>query len=1082
VSLNASTGELSGTPTVFGTFNFTVTAVDSSSPAQMAMQALSLLVAESATPGMIVTFVVQPSTSSAGSVISPPVRVQVIDSFGAVVPGANVDMTIGFDPTSGSGVLAGTTMVLTDALGQATFSDLSLTPAGNGYRLRASVSAGGFLPAQADSAAFDVVPPTMPGTEHLLLADRTPSLVRRFDLNVDTELSASTRTGTNPDDVAVSPNGRLAFVANLNSNFISLLDLTLNTELARLRSLRAFHAQLTADGARLVVPMVARPNSDEVVIVDTATLDEQRISLNGLVGDDPDFGSDITLGALVVVGNRTFIEGLNSAVPIIILNLDTATVSTIPGTDSSSGFVPSQGTPSLAATPDGSLVVAVRASPNNLLIIDTTSGSESVLQTVALGSFPRAVAVTRDAADPDGVFAFVLRSPNIISAVSLNPGPTFGTIVSEVTLPVEMGNVTFGLGVLALTADSNRAFVINGSPASTHNLAVVDIVGGGPTFSVVKSLRVGSELRDVTVAPTLLASPPGAPTVTDVSPSQVVNTSDTVIEITGSGFDPDAHVRLGNLDPVPATFLSSSLLQVTLPALSAAQRADVLVINPNSTGSQSDQFLSGRLADALEISSSSAFRPRHQVAVVNFGESTVSVLNAAVNDTLHATNPETELLGVTFTPDAARAYVGQFSDPGAVRGFNLLTGALEATIPVSTNTIGQSQGVASALHPTLGTPVVYVVSGIPLGGGMGFDEQLSVIDADPTSSNFNTVIQTIAAGLTGGAGNRGGLAVTPDGRYVYHNGFVSGDGRIVIFDVVTETATAVLTSSLGVGTFQPFVRLSPDGQSLLLRDNDGAVRVFDIGADPFNPTLVATIVGTPPMGFDSVFFCDFQVVDNHLFADDCGPHLVQVFNFDRSTPDFSQIASFDAPGLDGFFFSGITVTPDGGHLYIVLDQEDSIAVLDTAQLISAGPGVLLTKIRVGLNASTLAARPGTPTPGGSDVTVQMTQDVSVIFSSVTGSGETSVAVSGAHPIALPSGFNPGLPPLFYEVNTTAAFSGTLQVCITYVEGQFSTAEGSLRILHQEGAVWVDRTFSLDTANNVICARVTSLSAFVVGGP
>ena len=40
-------------------------------------------------------------------------------------------------------------------------------------------------------------------------------------------------------------------------------------------------------------------------------------------------------------------------------------------------------------------------------------------------------------------------------------------------------------------------------------------------------------------------------------------------------------------------------------------------------------------------------------------------------------------------------------------------------------------------------------------------------------------------------------------------------------------------------------------------------------------------------------------------------------------------------------------------------------------------------------------------------------------------------------------------------------------------------ETSIRLMHEEGSTYVDSTSSLDTENNIVCAQVDSLSAFVV---
>ncbi len=70
------------------------------------------------------------------------------------------------------------------------------------------------------------------------------------------------------------------------------------------------------------------------------------------------------------------------------------------------------------------------------------------------------------------------------------------------------------------------------------------------------------------------------------------------------------------------------------------------------------------------------------------------------------------------------------------------------------------------------------------------------------------------------------------------------------------------------------------------------------------------------------------------------------------------------------------------------------------------------------------------------------------------------------------------PPIYYNIETTAAYTGPIQVCINYPE---SCDESDLRLLHyEEGVGWVDATTSIDTTNNILCGTVSSLSEFVVG--
>jgi uncharacterized repeat protein (TIGR01451 family) len=833
----------------------------------------------------------------------------------------------------------------------------------NHLRMRSVLlfSAGLILPAlsclaaiafhpSASTAASDsnkVKTPQGGAIEHYFLADRNNALVHTLNVSNNTQVG-SARAGTNPDAIVISPTGRLAFVANLNSNYISVIDLTINAEIRRLKDLRAKTLALNADGSRLIAPMIGNRQPDEVVIIDTATLAViQRVSLNGLLGDDPGNRFDISLGAVVVVGNRAYVEN-ESNFPVAIIDINTFAVSTVPGSNVGLALFSS---PAIAATPSGNHVVVLKQAPSALLIIDT--GTNTVVKNTALPSTPNAIAITRDAADPDGVSGYLVRSSNLISAVNLNPAsPNFGQIVSGASLPAAFGATV----EIALTADSNRAYVASASTTSTNNVAVVDtgLLITNPATALINQFRVGATLRAVAVDFTDTMPPADAPIVTSLSLNTVVNSAPTTIQINGSGFAAGAFVRFGNLDPVPATFLSPNLIEATIPQYAAAQVADVIVTKPNLGGGGAGQNpLSGILIGQLTINNPASFQPTNRVFTTNFGEGNLSGLNLAT--TLMQPNPISfDLMGLAFTPDGQRIYVDQFS-PGAVRVFNVATGMVEATIPVGNTTLGQADGIAVAPNPATGKPVALVVSGIRT--GVNIDEQLSAIDADPTSPTFNTVIDTLNAGLTNAAGNRGALAVTPNGRYVYSNGFGTPEGRLLIFDRVGRTVTILLLSSLGGTAFQSHMHVTPDGQSLLLVDLNGNIKVLDIGANPLSPTLVATITGVIPGGLDPLFLNRFQVEGNRLFAYDSVQHVVEVFNFNRATADYSVLGTFVIPGTPDLLACGFGVLPGGAFIYAALVDDGAVAVVDTAKVIAADPGALLTKVATGLSPFAIAISP-----------------------------------------------------------------------------------------------------------------------------
>jgi hypothetical protein len=163
-------------------------------------------------------------------------------------------------------------------------------------------------------------------------------------------------------------------------------------------------------------------------------------------------------------------------------------------------------------------------------------------------------------------------------------------------------------------------------------------------------------------------------------------------------------------------------------------------------------------------------------------------------------------------------------------------------------------------------------------------------------------------------------------------------------------------------------------------------------------------------------------------------------------------------GVDGELF---LIDPANGSRTAV-SRFDDPAQGDT------GSSPLAMTLYVGANTST-----------GTNVVVH-NGDVTLTFESVTQAGNTSVTTSSTGPPP-PAGFSLGDPPTYFNISTTAVFSGLVDVCVSYAGIGF-VDETSLRLLHFDGISWVDTTISLDTLNDVICGSVSSLSPFIVAAP
>lgn len=128
------------------------------------------------------------------------------------------------------------------------------------------------------------------------------------------------------------------------------------------------------------------------------------------------------------------------------------------------------------------------------------------------------------------------------------------------------------------------------------------------------------------------------------------------------------------------------------------------------------------------------------------------------------------------------------------------------------------------------------------------------------------------------------------------------------------------------------------------------------------------------------------------------------------------------------------------------------------------------------------------TPTGTAVPVQPTSPagttpVTILFDTVTVGGETTLQVIDPNSVpegqTPPVGFALGDPPLYYEIQTTATFTGPVTVCFSYAGVTFPS--GTPRLLHFDAALasWVDITTSENPATSTICGLTSSFSPFAI---
>jgi YVTN family beta-propeller protein len=307
----------------------------------------------------------------------------------------------------------------------------------------------------------------MPNIAYVAKDDNTVSVV-----NIDTNIVlANIPVGFTPNYIAITPDGKKAYLANFSGSSVSVLDLTSNTIIAVI-PLGMNNNSNNQPSTILIIPNGKRAytgNVDGTIsIIDTST---DKL-INTL-----DIGGPV----IILSPDGKYIYAVSGNSVAVISTINNIVVNIIPIPNFSD---------SLAITPDGSrLYVAISGTfpsyDNRVVVIDTVTSS--IIATLNVGTRPINVAI-----DAFGNRAYIVVNGNYFmgSGISSVAVIDIQTNVVIATIPVG-NNPTYEL----ITPNGSKVFVINTNP-NTGDITAINTV-----TNTTSSIMVGNSPVNMAIIP-----------------------------------------------------------------------------------------------------------------------------------------------------------------------------------------------------------------------------------------------------------------------------------------------------------------------------------------------------------------------------------------------------------------------------------------------------------------------------------------------------------------------------------------------------------------------------------------------------
>jgi uncharacterized delta-60 repeat protein len=286
-------------------------------------------------------------------------------------------------------------------------------------------------------------------------------------------------------------------------------------------------------------------------------------------------------------------------------------------------------------------------------------------------------------------------------------------------------------------------------------------------------------------------------------------------------------------------------------------------------------------------------------------------------------------------------------------------------------------------------------------------------------------------------GGLNAIAQQPDGDFLLAGGAFNLSDRTFDFGIMRSTSEGVLDATFGTSGV---ATLGLGGDEYILGTTLQANGKIVVAGQTLRPRLA-------DWDFAVARFNSDGTLDREFAAG--GYHIANM-------------------GSETDFVGSMTIQPDGKILVAGASDPNGHDDVSSDFALARFEGDALEDgfTAVGANVVVTPRFLGSGTPPSTTVT----------FASVSHAGVTTMSTPASAPSA-PEGFQMVTGERPFDLSTTATFSSAT-VCTAYDQSNIHR-EGDLGLFHLESGHWVDRTTSLDTAGNEICASASSFSLFSI---